>query len=102
MTPRAITATQRYRWGLSIGDAASEEVYARRAADALAAITEDVQAMTVVIPFPAGLRFTSPSDDEVPTRLALTGAGLAQNLRAAVVLEEPVDPWAGQTMHWGA
>ena len=89
---RSITATHRYRWSLPItGTPADDATYETRAQIALKAITEDVQAMTVVIPFPGGLRFMSPVDDGRPTRVSV--AALSTNLALAAVASEPCDPW---------
>lgn len=83
---KAITATNRYRWPL-LTDGADEDTHATRARAALAAIVDDVQAMTTVIPFPAGLRFMG-SDEDRPT--VLSRASLAQQPATAITA---ADPW---------
>lgn len=96
---RALTATQRYRWALE-PDGADEATHRRRAEAALAAITDDVRAMTVVIDFPAGLRF-QPERDDPPTRLPCSGlASLSTNPARAVAADDPCDPYTGDPATW--
>lgn len=90
---KAITATQRYRWTFALGGEPTDAVYAARARTALDAITEDVEAMTVVLPYPAGLHFRPLDADEVPTRLLVAGLPAVLNPARTICLEEPVDPW---------